>query len=127
MLNIELIQADTENVRNAIQRRGDTFSIDELVSLDNKRKLIQKELDNLRSDRKKSNQQIGLKKNPSKELIVEMKTLGQKVKKLEAEYKSTQQEIHTIMLTLPNIPRDNVPDGKDESSNQIVRTVQVSI
>ena len=124
MLNIELIQADTENVRNAIQRRGDTFSIDELVSLDNKRKLIQKELDNLRSDRKKSNQQIGLKKNPSKELIVEMKTLGQKVKKLEAEYKSTQQEIHTIMLTLPNIPRDNVPDGKDESSNQIVRTVQ---
>ena len=47
MLNIELIQADTENVRNAIQRRGDTFSIDELVSLDNKRKLIQKELDNL--------------------------------------------------------------------------------
>ena len=66
MLNIELIQADTENVRNAIQRRGDTFSIDELVSLDNKRKLIQKELDNLRSDRKKSNQQIGLKKNPSK-------------------------------------------------------------
>ena len=45
MLNIELIQADTENVRNAIQRRGDTFSIDELVSLDNKRKLIQKELD----------------------------------------------------------------------------------
>ena len=127
MLNIELIQADTENVRNAIQRRGDTFSIDELVSLDNKRKLIQKELDNLRSDRKKSNQQIGLKKNPSKELIVEMKTLGQKVKKLEAEYKSTQQEIHTIMLTLPNIPRDNVPDGKDESSNQIVRTVQSSI
>ncbi|MCH2310954.1 MAG: serine--tRNA ligase [SAR202 cluster bacterium] len=127
MLNIELIQADTENVRNAIQRRGDTFSIDELVSLDNKRKLIQKELDNLRSDRKKSNQQIGLKKNPSKELIVEMKTLGQKVKKLEAEYKSTQQEIHTIMLTLPNIPRDNVPDGKDESSNQIVRTVQGSI
>ena len=127
MLNIELIQADTENVRNAIQRRGDTFSIDELVSLDNKRKLIQKELDNLRSDRKKSNQQIGLKKNPGKELIVEMKTLGQKVKKLEAEYKSTQQEIHTIMLTLPNIPRDNVPDGKDESSNQIVRTVQGSI
>ena len=127
MLNIELIQADTENVRNAIQRRGATFRIDELVSLDNKRKLIQKELDNLRSDRKKSNQQIGLKKNPSKELIVEMKTLGQKVKKLEAEYKSTQQEIHTIMLTLPNIPRDNVPDGKDESSNQIVRTVQGSI
>ena len=62
MLNIELIQADTENVRNAIQRRGDTFSIDELVSLDNKRKLIQKELDNLRSDRKKSNQQIGITK-----------------------------------------------------------------
>tara|TARA_Y100000590_G_scaffold247426_1_gene278069 strand:+ start:30873 stop:32132 length:1260 start_codon:yes stop_codon:yes gene_type:complete len=127
MLNIELIQADTENVRNAIQRRGDTFGIDELVSLDNKRKLIQKELDNLRSDRKKSNQQIGLKKNPSKELIVEMKALGRKVKKLEAEYKSAQQEIHTIMLTLPNIPRDNVPDGKDESSNQIVRTVEGSI
>ncbi len=127
MLNIELIQSDTENVLNAIRRRGEEPPINKLVSLDNKRKSIQQELDNLRSERKKSSHQIGLEKNPSKTLISQMKALGQKVKQLEAEYKTTQQDIRTIILTLPNIPRNNVPDGTDESSNQIVRTLKSSI
>ena len=127
MLNIELIQSDTENVRASLIRRGEAAPIDELVSLDNKRKLIQKELDDLRSQRKKANQQISRDNKPSSSFLNEMKAAGQKVKKLEIEYKSIQQDIRTILLDIPNIPRPDVPDGKDESSNQIVRTVESPI
>ena len=98
--------------------------VNELISLDNKRKLIQQKADQLRAERKKANHQIGLNKQPSKDLLVEMKTMGQKVKQLEKEHRSIQEDIRTVLLTLPNIPRDDVPDGKDESSNQIVRTVE---
>ena len=45
MLNIELIQSDTENVRASLLRRGAEVPLDELIALDNKRKLIQKEVD----------------------------------------------------------------------------------
>ena len=124
MLNIELIQSDTENVQASLLRRGAAFPLDKLLALDNKRKLIQKELDSLRAERKKANHQIGLEKHPSKGLLVEMKAKGQKVKKLEIEYRSTQQDIRTILLNIPNIPRADVPDGKDESSNQIIRTIK---
>ena len=93
MLNIELIQSDTENIRASLLRRGAAVPLDELLALDNKRKLIQKEVDILRAERKKANHQIGLEKQPSKELLVEMKAMGQKVKKLEIEYRSTQQAI----------------------------------
>ena len=103
MLNIELIQSDTENVRASLIRRGEAAPIDELVSLDNKRKLIQKELDDLRSQRKKANQQIGRDNKPSSSVLNEMKAAGQKVKKLEIEYKSIQQDIRTILLDIPNI------------------------
>ncbi|GIS69043.1 MAG: hypothetical protein CM1200mP8_6010 [Chloroflexota bacterium] len=41
-----------------------------------------------------------------------MKAAGQKVKKLEIEYKSIQQDIRTILLDIPNIPRPDVPEEK---------------
>ncbi|PZC44873.1 MAG: seryl-tRNA synthetase [Chloroflexi bacterium] len=127
MLNIELIQSDTENVRASLLRRGGSVPLDELLKLNDKRKLIQQEVDTLRSERKKVSHQIGLGTRPSKELLSDMKAMGQKVKSLEIEYKSIQQDIRTILLNVPNIPRADVPDGKDESSNQIVRTIEGAV
>ena len=123
MLAIELIRTDPDRVRRAIASRGDTVDIDRILELDGRRRAVAREADDLRAVRKEVSKEIGRTKEKPPELIQQMRNVGAKIKGLDEETRSVETELEGLMLTVPNIPDDDVPLGADDSENVLLRTV----
>jgi seryl-tRNA synthetase len=124
LLDIELIRSDPDAVRLALARRGDRAPIDRVLTLDARRRAIQRQADDLRARRKAVSKQIGqAKPPPPKEQVDEMRGVSGQVKSLEAESRQVEEAIREVLLGIPNLPRDEVPDGADESDNVVVRSI----
>ena len=121
MINIELIRNDPDAVRDAIKKRGDDVPIDRILELDGQRRSAIAEGDVLRAQRNDVSRQLGQMKERPPELIEEMREVGNKVKTLEDTVRDVEAEINTLLLTIPNIPRDAVPLGEDELRQRLVQ------
>ena len=122
MIGIDLIRKDAELVRGAMKKRGEDVPIDRILELDVRRREAIAKGDELRSRRNEVSRQIGRMKEKPPELIEEMRQVGESIKALEEESRSIEEELESLLLTVPNIPRDDVPIGQDETGNEIVRT-----
>ena len=123
MLAIELIRTDPDLVRRAVASRGDTVDIDRILELDERRRAIARETDDLRAVRNEVSKEIGKTKNKPPELIQQMRDVGTKIKGLDEDARTVMSELDALMLTVPNIPDDDVPFGADDSDNVLLRTV----
>ncbi len=123
MIGIELIRENPDLVRDAIKRRGEDPPVERILELDSHRRSDIAEADQLRARRNEVSRDLGQTKERPPDLIEEMRGIGRRVKTLEEETRTTEDEINSLLLRLPNIPRDDVPDGEDEASNVVVRTV----
>jgi len=123
LINIELIRKNPEIVRDGMRRRGENTPIDRILKLDGERRKLIVEADRLRARRNEVSREIGRTKEHSTELIEAMRGVGNQIKILEDEVKASETEINSLMLSIPNIPRDDVPVAEDESGNVVVRKV----
>ena len=123
MISIEVIRSDPDRVRDASAKRGDDVPVDEILHLDAQRRTAVSQADELRARRNDVSRQIGRTKDKPPELIDEMRQVGARIKELEAQVRTTEGELESLLLTVPNIPDDDVPLGKDESENVVIRTV----
>jgi len=123
VLNIELIRKNPELVKESVRLRGDSVPVDEILELDGKRRSIIVRSDGLRAQRNEINKIISRTGDLSESLIHQMRMMGKNIKTLEEETRKIEGKIETLMLNVPNIPRQDVPYGKDESDNIVVRDV----
>ncbi len=123
MISIELIRKDPDFVRDGMKRRGEDAPIDRIIELDVERRKLIAEADGLRARRNEVSREIGRTKERPAELIEEMRGVGAQIKALEDNVKSAETEISALLLSVPNIPRDDVPVAEDESGNVVVRAV----
>lgn len=124
MLDIKFIRENLEQVKTALKERGLKLEIDTLLKLDDTRRKTLIELEELRAQKNKANDEITalLKdKKDAKEKIVSMKAIAQKIDKLESTLKEAQQGLDTLLLNVPNIPHASIPRG-DASKKEIVRS-----
>jgi seryl-tRNA synthetase len=122
MLDIKRIRNDTETVRQGLANTGaDTSIIDSILNLDEKRRVLQKEGDKLRADMNALSKKIGREKDPErkKEIISGVGELKGQIKQNESEASSVENRFQELMLSVPNVPLDEVPVGSDESKNEI--------
>ena len=117
MISIELIRSDPDRVREAMARRGENVPIDEILELDVKRRNTIVEADELRARRNEVSKEMGRSKERPAELIEEMRGVGGQIKTLEDTLRSVEDQISALVMTMPNLPQDDVPFGKDESDN----------
>jgi seryl-tRNA synthetase len=125
MLDINIIRNDIEKVKQAIVNKNETTSLDSFQELDSKRKTLLMECDELRNKRNITSKKISelrSKKDDASELIQEMKGVSDKIKQLEAETKTLSDDLDSLLIRIPNIPADDVPVGKDPTSNIIVKS-----
>ena len=122
MLDLDLIRRDPELVRQALRNRGEESALEPILTLDTQRRQRIFEGDELRSRRNQVSRQIGRGGERPPAILEEMREVGERIKALEEQVKDIEGELATILLTLPNIPRDDVPVGLDEESNVVVRT-----
>ena len=117
MISIELLRNDPDRVRDAMARRGENVPIDTILELDSKRRNTIVEADELRARRNEVSSQLGRMKERPAELIEEMRGVGSQIKALEDTLRGVEEEIRGLVMTMPNLPQDDVPVGEDESGN----------
>ena len=127
MLDLRRIVNDTDAVRTGLVKRGeDVAPIDEIIALDvrRRRSLIQ-QTDSARHFRNEVSRTIGAeKRRPTEDEIQQMRSTGDRISALEEEARSVASELRTLMLGLPNLPLEDVPEGLDESFNEVVGEVE---
>jgi len=124
MLDIKFIRENLDLVRGSLDKRRSKLDLDKLVDLDNQRRKVLSELEELRAKKNSANDEITslLKaKRDVKEKIGSMKTIAQQTDVLEDNLRGLEEELDKILLTIPNIPHSSIPVG-DPSKKEIVRT-----
>ena len=128
MLDIRRIRSAPDEVKAALARRGSgglAAPIDEIRGLDERRRLRLGEVNDLKARRNKASKTIGALKQrgaDAEDLIAEMREVGQRISAIDAEVAEADRRIHELLLLLPNLPLDEVPEGGSEC-NEIVRVV----
>lgn len=116
MLDIKFIRENPEKVKTACKDRGMVCDVDMILSLDQKRRSFIQEIEGLRAQQNK----LGLRRLQTGQLA-EAQNLKQQIKQKESELENVEQEFQKLLLQLPNIPLEDVPVGKDETANKVVR------
>lgn len=125
MLDIKLIRENPELVNDLLSRRNSDLNINAVLKIDEERRLIQTQTNDLRAERKTVSGQIGELKKEGKdttEIQTQTRLLGDKIKELEEQEKALSEEQTNLLLNIPNMPQGNVPIGPDETGNVTVKT-----
>jgi len=120
MLDPQLLRTELEQTAEKLARRGFVLDTKMLAQLEQQRKKIQVETESLQSERNSRSKAIGKAKAAGEDiqpLLDEVADLGDKLKSAENELSECQSQLQEIMLGIPNIPFDDVPDGKNEDDN----------
>ncbi len=120
MLDIKLIRENPEKINELLKRRNPNLSVDEVIKIDEERRKVQFELDNLRAKRKAESNKIGLMKKDgidTTQIQAEIRTLGEEAKKLEEKLNELDLKQKEALLYIPNTPDPTIPIGEDDSAN----------
>jgi len=124
MLDLKFIRENQELVEKSIRERNLKLDLGGFVRLDDVRRRTLAELEELRAQKNKANDEISalLKhKKDAKDKISSMKEIAQKIDKLEEELKGFEAQLDKLVLTIPNVPHESIPRG-DASANKVVRS-----
>lgn len=122
MLDIRFIRNNQEKVQTNADRKKYEVSVSELMSSDEKCRLLQSDIDELRSKRNNLNKSLnGLK--PTTETIEQSKLLKKEVSEKEDEYKEAYDVFIGLMKKVPNMALDSVPIGNSEDDNKVSKVV----
>src|SRR3989338_5693184 len=123
MFDLNLIREHIDAVRSGLKAKGVNVDLNHFLAKDKSRRDLMIELDALRNQKNLVNDEISrllkAKQNPQ-EKIKALKEISSKIDALEPQAKALQQELHQILLTLPNLPHASVPVG-DAKHNKIVK------
>lgn len=124
MLDLKFIRDNSDIVKESIKNRNLKLDIDELLKFDEEHRKLLSEVEELRSQRNKANDEVAAamkaKKNP-KDIIDKMKPISQKIADFEAKVEELSKKIAKIVYTIPNIPDKSIPVGGPEN-NKIVKS-----
>ncbi len=120
MLDIKLIRENPEKINELLKRRNPDLSVDEVLKIDEQRRKLQFELDNLRATRKSESNKIGAMKKEgidTTEIQAEIRKLGEDAKALEEKLTELDEKQRDALLRIPNTPDESIPIGADDSAN----------
>lgn len=126
MLDIKIIRENPEKVKEALKTRNANYDnyVDEILEIDEKRRKISTETDALKAEQNKVSKQIPvMKKNGENTdaVMAEMKEISEKIKEANAVISELEAKQRNTLLSIPNIPSETTPIGKDDSENVEIR------
>ncbi len=124
MLDIKRLREDTENVKAALARRKEDIDIDAVLAVDAKRREVLFEAEQLKSRQNEVSKQIPAMKKAGEDttaIFKEMKELSEKIKEFDEQIRILDEELNIKMLSIPNIPNADVPDGDTDEDNIEIR------
>jgi len=123
MLDLKLLRTEPQEVAKGLARRGFQLDVSALETIEAERHQAQQEAQALQTERNARSKMIGKAKAAGEDiapLLAEVEDLGEKHKAAEVRLAAVLEKITSIAMELPNIPQQDVPQGKDEADNQLV-------
>lgn len=124
MLDQKLLRSELEVVAAKLIRRGYELNTKEFAELEAKRKELQVKTEALQSERNTKSKGIGKAKAAGEDiqpLLAEVSSLGEALDKAKAENSAIQQQVHQLIIGIPNLLDESVPDGLKEEDNVEIR------
>ena len=125
MLDLKFVRNNSEVVKEALQKRHISISLDDFLIKEEERRKLLFEIETLKARRNSVSEEVGrLKKNgeAAESLVLEMREVGQTLKDLEQRSADIVQDMEKVLYEIPNIPHVSVPVGTNESDNVQVRS-----
>ncbi len=124
MLDMKFIRENTDAVRKSLADRGNRLDLEELLSLDERRRALTAGADELRTLRNRVSREIGEAARSGGDIEgrrAEMKQVSDRIDAMEKEIKAVEEGLDAMLVWVPNVPHESVPVGPDESFNREVR------
>ncbi|MCX6721719.1 MAG: serine--tRNA ligase [Candidatus Staskawiczbacteria bacterium] len=119
MLDINFIRENAEVVKNACKNKNINIDVDRVLALDKGKREMMTEIEALKAEQNK----ISRGGTDNKAIFAQAKEIKLKIKEMEPELEKINSELKVLLLQLPNIPFEDVPVGKDDSLNVVLRKV----
>ncbi|MBC8570653.1 serine--tRNA ligase [Zongyangia hominis] len=126
MLDIKLIRTNPDMVKAAMRKRNKDMDamVDEILAIDERRRQLSSESDNLKAQQNKASKEIPRIKKEGRDttaIMVEMKLIAENVRKLAGQIAELEEKQKNILLSIPNIPNEAVKQGVDDTENEELR------
>ena len=124
MLDPKLLRNELGQTATLLKRRGFELDVRQLSSLETDRKALQTRTQELQAKRNAASKAIGQAKakgEDAADMLAEVANLGDELKAAEQELAELQERLNALVLVIPNLPHDSVPDGRSEEDNVEIR------
>lgn len=125
MLDIKFLRQNFDEVKAKLNKRGEDLSdLDKFEDLDQLRRNLIAETEELKAKRNEVSKEIAQRKKEKQDadqLITEMRTVGEQIKAIDEKLKEVEEELSDLLLSIPNIPHESTPIGETEDDNVEVR------
>ena len=124
MLDIKFVRDNLDAVQTMLKNRHNKLTLDGFRELEQQRRSLLAEVEELKNQRNTVSRQISqMKKNKENTdtIVAEMRAVGDKISALDASLKEVEAGLRDIMLNIPNMPKEDVPVGKDDTENPEMR------
>jgi len=124
MLDIKFIRENPEKVKEAIRKKMIDFDLDNFLAIEQKRREMMQGIEELNKIKNQANKEIqNAKDNEQRQTIIsQMQELDRNSDNKEQEFKKIDEEFQKLLLLIPNIPDESVPEGKSDADNVEVKT-----
>jgi seryl-tRNA synthetase len=124
MLDVKFIRENAERVRQNAQAKHAAIDLDEFLRLDERRRAVIQQAQDLKSQRNTVSEEIARLKKAKENadaLIAEMKTVSDAIKRFDEELRAVEADMEGVALFIPNMMHESTPHGKDASGNVEIR------
>ncbi|UCE33664.1 MAG: serine--tRNA ligase [Deltaproteobacteria bacterium] len=125
MLDLKFVRSNLKLVSDGLEKRGYDLDLSRFQSLDEKRRSILANLEQLRHQRNTVSDRIAVMKKSGEDassLISEMKAVSKRIKEIESELPVVMDELNALLMLLPNMPDESVVVGETSDDNPLIRT-----
>lgn len=125
MLDPKLLRNELETVAEGLKTRGFELDAAAFQNLEDRRKALQVETENLQAERKRKSKEIGIAKSKGEDasqILAEVESFGAKLTECEQQLTALQAELRDLQMGIPNVPHESVPAGDSEDDNVEIRT-----
>lgn len=126
MLDIRAIRSNPEEIKRKLARRGGEFRIDDILKLDEERRNVIFEVEELKSKKNKVSEEVAKLKKAKQDaeaMVLEMREVSDRIKEMDDKVRVLDEEITNILMTIPNTPNDSIPDGLTSEDNVELRKI----
>jgi seryl-tRNA synthetase len=126
MLDVRYVRKNLDTVRQALGNRRMTLDLDRFALLDEKRRALLAEVETLKTERNASSGEVARLKRAGQDaahLMERLSEVSERIKVLDEDVRRADEESEAFLYSIPNLPHETTPVGKDEKDNPVVRTV----